>query len=63
MDKHHIFVSVSGGVAYVCDDTVPAGVAVEILDFDNLRELPQDANKLSPEARAYIARRGWDKDI
>ncbi len=34
--KHHILVTVQGGVAEVCEDTVPPGVVVEILDFDNM---------------------------
>jgi hypothetical protein len=34
--KHHIVVTVQGGVAEVCEDTVPPGHVVEILDFDNL---------------------------
>ena len=34
--KHHIFVTVQGGVAEVCEDTQPPGVVVEILDFDNM---------------------------
>ena len=34
--KHHIFVTVQGGVAEVCEETVPLGIVVEILDFDNL---------------------------
>jgi hypothetical protein len=32
----HILITVQGGVAEVCEDTVPSGVVVEILDFDNL---------------------------
>lgn len=31
-----IFVTVSGGCAYVMEDTVPQGFAVEIIDFDNI---------------------------
>jgi hypothetical protein len=31
-----IFVTVSGGCAYVVDDTVPADCEVEIIDFDNI---------------------------
>ena len=33
---HKIFVTVSGGCAYVMEDTVPLGLAVEIIDFDNI---------------------------
>lgn len=32
-----IFVTVSGGSAYVMDDTVPDGYEVEIIDFDNIQ--------------------------
>src|SRR5216684_4246811 len=35
--EHKIFVSVQGGVAEVCEETVPPGIVVEILDFDNWR--------------------------
>jgi spore coat polysaccharide biosynthesis protein SpsF (cytidylyltransferase family) len=49
-----IFITVSGGVAYVCEDTVPAGVRVEIIDFDNLNDSPDEHRRLSPEARAYV---------
>ena len=45
-----IFVTVSGGCAYVMEDTVPAGYSVEIIDFDNIEggdDFPSD------EARAY----------
>lgn len=31
-----IFVTVSGGCAYVMEDTVPLGFAVEVIDFDNI---------------------------
>jgi len=31
-----IFVTVSGGCAYVMEDTVPKGFAVEVIDFDNI---------------------------
>jgi hypothetical protein len=34
--KHYIFVTAQGGVAEVCEDTLPPGVVVEILDFDNM---------------------------
>jgi hypothetical protein len=33
-----IFITVSGGVAYVMEDTVPAGYEVEVIDFDNIEE-------------------------
>ena len=31
-----IFVTVSGGCAYVMEDTVPQGFTVEVVDFDNI---------------------------
>ena len=31
-----IFVTVSGGCAYIMEDTVPQDFAVEIIDFDNI---------------------------
>lgn len=49
---HKIFVSVRGGVAYVEDDTVPKGIEIEIVDFDNI-EAGDDYP--SEEAREYFA--------
>lgn len=51
MDK--VFVTVSGGCAYVMQDTVPEGFEVEIIDFDNI-----EAGDTFPsaEAREYCAR-------
>jgi len=49
-----IFITVSGGVAYVCEDTVPPGTRVEIIDFDNLNESAEEYARLSPEARSYV---------
>jgi hypothetical protein len=52
--KHHIFVSVQGGVAEVCEETVPSGIVVEILDFDNFAGDPEgELSKWSPELREY----------
>ena len=31
-----IFVTVTGGCAYVMEDTVPQGFSVEVIDFDNI---------------------------
>jgi hypothetical protein len=31
-----IFITVSGGCAYVMEDTVPPGFLVEVVDFDNI---------------------------
>ena len=49
-----VFITVSGGVAYVCEDTVPTGVRVEIIDFDNLNESAEEYAWLSAEAQAYV---------
>ena len=52
---NRIFVTVSGGCAYVIEDTVPQGFAVEIIDFDNIEagdSFPSD------EARKYCAKHG-----
>ena len=51
-----IFITVSGGVAYVCEDTVPAGIRVEIIDFDNLNESVDEYARLSAEAQAYVGK-------
>jgi len=47
-----ILVTVSGGCAYVMEDTVPSGFEVEVIDFDNI-----DAGDIFPsqEAREYCA--------
>jgi len=50
-----IFVTVSGGCAYVIDDTVPKGYTVEVIDFDNIEA---GDSFPSPEARAYCAEHG-----
>ena len=53
MDK--IFITVSGGVAYIMEDTVPPGYVAEIIDFDNIGagdDFP------SEEARQYCVERG-----
>jgi hypothetical protein len=31
-----LFVTVSGGVAYVMEDTLPVGYVAEIIDFDDI---------------------------
>jgi hypothetical protein len=55
--EHKIFVSVQGGVAEVCDGTVPAGIVVEILDFDKFAANPERELSLwSPELREYWAK-------
>jgi hypothetical protein len=47
-----IFVTVSGGCAYVMEDTVPQGFAVEVIDFDNIEA---GDNFPSREALEYCA--------
>lgn len=42
-----IFVTVTGGVAYVMEDTVPPGYEVEIIDFDDI-----NAGDSFPSAKA-----------
>jgi hypothetical protein len=49
-----VFVTVQGGVAEVCEDTVPAGIVVEILDFDNFAGDPEgELFKWSADLREY----------
>jgi hypothetical protein len=49
-----IFVVVRGGVAEVVESTVPAGVEVEIIDFDNFAEAPEETLAyLSHDARVW----------
>lgn len=48
-----IFVTVSGGCAYVMDDTVPRGYKIEIIDFDNIEA---GDGFPSPEAREYCVK-------
>ena len=50
-----IFVTVSGGCAYVIEDTVPQGFTVEIVDFDNIGA---GDNFPSEEAREYCTKHG-----
>ncbi len=53
----NILVTVSGGVAEVVEETVPKGMTVEIIDFDNLRdEGDWTPPKLSKTAMDYIER-------
>jgi hypothetical protein len=55
--EHKIFVSVQGSVAEVCEETVPAGIVVEILDFDNFAVDPERELSLwSPELGEYWAK-------
>lgn len=62
--KQHIFVTVQGGVAEVCEDTVPIGIVVEILDFDNMAgDEEAEMSRWSPELREYWKRnhKGWGR--
>ena len=47
-----IFVTVSGGVAYAVEESVPSGYELEIIDFDNIKEgddgRSDEAKKLLP---------------
>jgi len=55
--KHHIFVAVQGGVAEVCENTLPPGLVVEILDFDNMEaDEESEMSHWSPELREYWAK-------
>jgi len=53
--SNKIFVTVSGGCAYVMEDTVPQGFEVEIIDFDNI-----EAGDVFPsmEAQDYCTEHG-----
>ena len=60
-----ILVVVRAGVACVVEETVPRGIAVEIIDFDNLQEVEDLNDPTTPEfskiARNYIER--TDKEV
>jgi glutamate synthase domain-containing protein 3 len=48
-----IFVTVTGGCAYVIDETVPQGFEMEIIDFDNIEAGDKFPSK---EAQEYCAK-------
>lgn len=50
-----IFIVVSGGVAYVMEDTMPPGHVAEIIDFDNIEAGDDFPSK---EAREYCMKHG-----
>ncbi len=55
--KHSIFVTAQDGVAGVCEDTLPPGIVVAILDFDDFAANPERELSLwSPELREYWAK-------
>jgi hypothetical protein len=61
--QHKIFVTAQGGIAEVCGDTVPSGIVVEVLDFDNLETDPaKEMSHWSPELREYWQsnHKDWD---
>ena len=59
--EQKIFITVQGGVAEICEDTVPAGVVVEVLDFDNLEADPvEEMSYWSPELHRYWHRNHKD---
>jgi hypothetical protein len=58
----NILITVSGGVADVVEKTVPKGIRVEIIDFDNLQDLSDPTTpKFSNAAQKYIE--GEDKKL
>ena len=59
--EQKIFITVQGGVAEVCEDTVPSGTVVEVLDFDNLEADPaKEISCWSSELRHYWQRHHKD---
>jgi hypothetical protein len=53
----NILVTVCGGVAEVVEETVPEGMTVEIIDFDNLRDEGEwTPPELSKTAMDYVER-------
>ena len=53
-----LFITVSGGVEYVMEDTVPRGYVAEIIDFDNIDAGDEFPSK---EAREYRTKYGLYK--
>ena len=59
MKMNKIFITVSGGCAYVMEDTVPKGYEVEVIDFDNI-EAGDDFLIVEPvEEDEVIPRDSW----
>jgi hypothetical protein len=55
-EPQSILIAVDGGVATVIDRTVPAGFEIEIIDYDNLKEAPEETIiNLSAAARKFVA--------
>ncbi len=62
--EHKIFVTVQDGQAEVCEETVPSGIQVEVLDFDHLALDPEtEMSCWSPELYKYwlIHHREWGR--
>lgn len=53
--KTKIFVTVSGGVAYAVEESVPPGYELEIIDFDNIKA---GEDTRSDEAKNFCVSRG-----
>ena len=53
--RKKIFVTVSGGVAYAVDESVPPGYELEIIDFDNIKE---GDDSRSDEAKSFCLAHG-----
>ena len=53
--SNKIFVTVSGGTAYIVEDSVPIGYEVEIIDFDNIGS---GDDKRSDEAKIFCTEHG-----
>jgi hypothetical protein len=49
-----LFITVSGGVAYIMEDTLPLGCVAEIIDFDDINA---GGGFPSEEAREYCLKR------
>ena len=62
--RRKIFVTVTGGVAEVCEDTVPYGYEVEIIDFDNIKAGSVEAAQycMIEKVKAYL-RSWWERHI
>ena len=55
--RRKIFVTVTGGVAYPFQETVPDGYEVEIIDYDNIRE---GSDGRSEEAKRFCLKNRLD---
>jgi len=59
--EQKIFITVQGGVAEVCEDTVPAGVVVEVLDFGHQKilksvQIPIEQSRMYPSLNPTVKR-------